>query len=165
MDREPIFELSGMHDESSAAATAKVLFQRFWRSKLVLFVGVSLTLTLVGAIWAWYYVKIATGFWIFGGLIGLEVASLIHVRWRIRRSLKTRIGKSIQVRLTADDLSWNSGAEAHTVPWSRFKSVSTDAHNLYLFFTRTLVLVIPNQRDPQEAARFAVSRLSGGHLT
>jgi hypothetical protein len=160
MDADSVFELSGTHDAGSAAATANILFRRFFRL-IGVPAGVGLVLLLVGAIWAWSYLMTAAGIWIFGGLVAIEIALLITTRLRIHRRLKARIGKSIQVCLGPENVSWTWGNEAHTMPWSKFKGVSTDGRNLYLFLTRTIVFAVPNQRDPEAAARYAWLRV--GH--
>ena len=157
------YELVGMHDIGSVTATARILYRRFWR-RLLAPVTIGLFLTLVGSMWAWLYEKIAEGFWIFGGIVVIEVALLVTTHIRIRRSLKSRIGKSIQVRLGPENVSWTSGNEAHTLPWSRFKGVSTDGRNLFLFLARTVVLVVPNLDDPEPAARFAWSRIGSSGI-
>ena len=158
MDADSVFELCGTHDAGSAAATANIIFERFFRL-IAVPVGVGLVLLLVGAIWAWSYLMTTAGIWIFGGLVAIEMVLLFTTRSRIHRRLKARIGTSIQVRLGPENVSWTSENEAHTMPWSKFKGVSLDERNLYLFLTRTIVLAFPNQRDPEAAARYARSRV------
>ena len=153
----PPFDLTATYDAASLRAAASVLFRRFWVSQLP-FTAAAFVSVLVAATLLWYF-RVAGLNWLLPAYLALFVALWVFTRWNIQRRLMKRLGKSVNVRLTSTDFSVASDGELHTFPWTRFKSILTDDHNLYLFITKRAAFVVPTTGLPLEAQQFAIARV------
>jgi hypothetical protein len=162
MNAVPTFDLAVTYDDASLRAAARVLFARLWRWMLPWTAGAMGSLLLV-AILLWYF-RQSTLIWYLAAFALANVCMWAYTRWNIQRRLMKRLSKSAQIRLTAIDFSIASAGESHTFPWARFKSTSTDEHNLYLFLTKTAAFVLPIREVPSEALQFVIAHV-GAHAT
>jgi hypothetical protein len=154
------FEFTAAYDEASLQAATRILFRRNWKWQLPLTTGVVVGVLGTG-VFLWNLRLHGLAWFCFAYPLLFPPLWMLSY-WSIRRRLMMRLGKSVEVRMTAADFTIAWDGESHTFPWTRFKSALTDEHNLYLFLTKRTAHVVPTSGATPAAVQFAITRVGAG---
>jgi hypothetical protein len=124
VDAVPPFEFTAAYDEASLQAATRILFRRNWKWQLPLTTGVVVGVLGTG-VFLWNLRLHGLAWFCFAYPLLFPPLWMLSY-WTIRRRLLMRLGKSVEVRMTAADFTIAWDGESHTFPWTRFKSALTE---------------------------------------